>query len=415
MLSDDTEIKSLSAERATITEEVDKGQQSNSSDKKLLSSIVKALQWKPKQRTTPIFIFEMTAAAAVHNFEVLKAQNFDLQAIIGADPRSPLRPGSEFRPTGYLTPIFEHHPLWQRTKRTLLLGAKMPLKPLTESERIAFLQLALDYGNHKSARKHAPILLTMIDKEVHRGWQLPIPIDKLQEIQGTVVSPLSMVKQWTIDEEGNSTPKLRLAHDQSFAFQQEAIKSVNQRVIDKELSVTRYGFALSRFLHAIIQLRALFPNVEILLTKIDFKSAYRRIHFHAESALQSVVTTTDLGATEPVAIASLRATFGGAPCPTIFGEIGEPITDLGSAICRCKKWNPSILRPATSSLLNKPILMEKTVPFAPARDMLVDPGMDKHGTNDVFLDDILTAFPNLSTAHVERCSLAPLLAMEVVG
>lgn len=47
--------------------------------------------------------------------------------------------------------------------------------------------------------------------------------------------------------------------------------------------------------------------------------------------------------------------------------------------------------------------------------MLVDPGMDKHGTNDVYLDDILSAFPALSDDHVERCALAPLLALEVVS
>ena len=291
----------------------------------------------------------------------------------------------------------------------------MPLRPISDPDRLAFLDLALEYGNHKSAKKHAPTLLGMLDKEVKRGWQLPLPVDRLHEIPGVVVSPLSMVEQWTIDEAGNSTPKLRLAHDQSFDFQQEEIPSVNQRVIDDELSVTRYGFALSRFLHAIIALRMLFPGIAILLTKIDFKSAYRRVHFHAESALQSVVTIADLGGAMKVALASLRATFGARPCPAIFGDIGEPVADLGNAICRCTEWDPATLRPAASVLLKDPFLFPVKIPFALAREMLVDPGMDKFGTNEVYLDDVLTAFPFLSKAHIERCALAPLLALEVVG
>ena len=379
----------------------------------LMQSIRRALAWKPRPRTKPAFDFRMTTEAAESNFATLQANNFDLQGIIMGDPKSPLRPGSEFRPAGLLEPIFEHHPLWIRTKRSLLVGAKMPLQQISEIDRLAFLDLALSYGNHKSAKRHAATLLTMLDKEVQKGWQLPLPVHRLRDIPDIVVSPLSMVEQTTIDEAGNSIPKLRLAHDQSFAFQQEVIPSVNQRVDEEKMSATRYGFALMRFLHAIVALRALFPNMPILLTKIDFKSAYRRLHFHAESAFQSTVTLTDLEGDADVALVSLRQTFGASSGPTMFGEVSEPITDLACAICRCTDWKPDTVTPIHSTLIAAPITFAADIPFAAARDMLVDPGMDKHGTTEVYLDDILGAFPFTSLAWVKRCALAPLLALEI--
>ena len=59
--------------------------------------------------------------------------------------------------------------------------------------------------------------------------------------------------------------------------------------------------------------------------------------------------------------------------------------------------------------------MDKSIPFAPAREMIVDPGMDSHGLVGVFLDDLVTVFPALSEKHIDRCSLVALLALEVTS
>jgi hypothetical protein len=47
--------------------------------------------------------------------------------------------------------------------------------------------------------------------------------------------------------------------------------------------------------------------------------------------------------------------------------------------------------------------------------MMVDTETDEFGASEVFLDDLLSAFPDLSEDHVERCSLAPLLALDTVS
>ena len=90
-------------------------------------------------------------------------------------------PGSEFRPVSLLQPIFEAHPFWQRMQSSLLVGATMELAPLSETDRTTLIATALTYGNHKSATKNAAELLTMLRKEVSKGWHLPLPINWLHE------------------------------------------------------------------------------------------------------------------------------------------------------------------------------------------------------------------------------------------
>jgi len=84
---------------------------------------------------------------------------------------------------------------------------------------------------------------------------------------------------------------------------------------------------LLRFLHKIAALRAIYPAARILLSKFDFKSAYPRVHFRAELALQSCITTKGLGGLD-LALVSLRTTFGGSPCPSMFGKTSVTVTHL---------------------------------------------------------------------------------------
>jgi hypothetical protein len=254
--------------------------------------------------------------------------------------------------------------------------------------------------------------MKILSTEVEKAWQLPLPIQHLDKIPGAVVSPLGLAEQAGIDENGHIIPKWRVTHDQSFAF--SSGQSVNDRVIESELTPCQYGFALRRFLHTIIRLRQLYPTTPILLSKFNFKSAYRRIHWSATSAFQSIVTTTGLQ-DEPVALASLRATFGGAPCPSFWSEISESVTDLANVLVRCPHWDPKSLRPEHRDVIGNITFLANDIPFAPARNLLVDPGTDEYGTIDVYLDDLFSAFPALSDDHIERGSQAVPLAIDAVS
>ena len=312
-------------------------------DKVLMEAVRTALRWMPEDRTIPIFDFSMSEAAAEKNFGVLQSAGFDLQSIIIGDEFSPLRPGSEFRPVSILAPIFEGHPFWPRVSESLSNGASFPLEPSSDTDRLCILERALEYGNHKSASKHSESLLGMLTKEVTKGWHLPLPIDRLWEIPGLVVGPMGLVEQFSIDEEGKIVPKLRMTHDQSFTFKLEAIKSVNQRVLRDSLSRCVFGFALRRMAHNIVATRAIYTTTPILISKLDYKSAYRRMHLHAMSILQSVITTIGLSG-DPIALASLQVTFGGRPSPFLFAELSKSTADLANALARCKLWDPKSVR-----------------------------------------------------------------------
>ena len=378
----------------------------------LIKSIRRALAWNPRPRTMPIFDFRMSAAAAQANYEVLKQHDFDLDKIIRADLYSPLLPGSEFRFYTRLDPIFTGHPVYASVRRTMLLGARFPSRPVPDDVRLRDLQVTLDYGNHRSAIKEGPVVFNMLEKEVHRGWQLPLPIECLSEIPDVVVNPLGDAHQWTLDADGNRIPKHRVTHDLSSALGEGP--SVNDRIDMSRLTPCRYGFALRRFIHLIVELRRRHPTTPILQCKFDFKSAYRRIHQAAQAAFQSTTTTKGLGNVE-LALVALRLTFGGRPCPAIFSEFSEMLTDLANVLLQCDDWDPANIRPTHSDLVGTPIMCGQDIPFAQARPTLVPVQVNDSGGADVYLDDVFSAVPALSTLHVERGYMSILLALEIIG
>ena len=116
-------------------------------------------------------------------------------------------------------------------------------------------------------------------------------------------------------------------------------------------------------------LRAIYPAARILLSKFDFKSAYRRVYFRAKSALQSCITTKGLHSID-LALISLRTTFGGSPCPSIFSEISETVTDVTNAIIRWSDYDPASFPRHYSHLLGLAKVEPDNVPLAAARSLM---------------------------------------------
>ena len=145
----------------------------------------------------------------------------------------------------------------------------------------------------------------MLKEEMEKGWQLPLPNKAALELPGCKAAPLGVVSQWAIEADGSRQPKLRLTHDQSFNATSGEKRSVNDRVITDDLTPARFGRALMRFSHHIYQLRRRFPGERLLMTKVDCKSAYRRIHLQAATALKACTVIAGM------LLVALRLTFGG--------------------------------------------------------------------------------------------------------
>ncbi|KAI2505693.1 hypothetical protein MHU86_8752 [Fragilaria crotonensis] len=360
------------------------------------------------------FRFEWTPAATAHNLGILRRFQFDWCAALAAQPFSTLTPGSEFRPADVLAPLLSRHPLWPRFRERITAGADFPLLPITDTDRRTDVVAALARGNHKSARGHEAKLLDMLRDEVRRGWQLPLPREAALELPNCEVAPLGITEQHTIDEDGNRVPKLRLTHDQSFNMTRGAKRSVNDRVDVSQLTPARFGRALSRLLHSVCFLRRRFPQERLLLTKVDCKSAYRRIHLQPNTAAKSCTCIAG------VLLMALRMTFGGSPNPSQWSDVSEVVADLANDLVRREDWDETEWWAPQQELLSSDKAIDNDQGFVqlddnfePAFEMSVDVSLrDDSPRFDCYLDDSFGVGREHDRAKLEA---AVPLALHLVG
>jgi hypothetical protein len=181
----------------------------------------------------PEFFFDMTQEAAAKNLLVFKWYGFDLGRAIEAQKLSPLGYGSEFKKPEVLQEIFGNHPLWARMEYLLIKGSQWPLKEISKEDRVADLQEALQFGNHKGATSKPEFLRELITADVTYGYGLIIPLNKIERSPGACLAPMNIMHQFTLDAYRDIMDKEQLTHDQSFKWQSRT--SVNKRVIKEEL------------------------------------------------------------------------------------------------------------------------------------------------------------------------------------
>ena len=160
---------------------------------------------------------------------MLKKINFSLEATINASKNSPISYGSEFRSTSVLSSLLSHHPQWALFKNLLNNGSLWPLSKISEEHRLAAVNEAFKFGNHKGATQNQDLLKSLIEEDVTHGFILPLPLEKIKQIPGILLAPLNIVRQNTINKDGDIFKKDRLTHDQSFAFH-GSNTSVNSRL-----------------------------------------------------------------------------------------------------------------------------------------------------------------------------------------
>ena len=213
----------------------------------------------------------------------------------------------------------------------------------------------------------------MLKDEVKKGWQLPLPPDAALELPGCEVAPLGMEVQSTIDERGKTQQKHRLTHDQTFSPSGKNDRSVNGRVDKTELTAMQFGKAFSRLIYYIAYLRSVYPDEKILLTKVDWKSAYRRIHLQADTAVKSC------SCLDGRLLLALRMTFGGSPNPSEWSEVSEVVTDLANDLARRLDWDPNLHCSPHQGLLNSKAAVDndeghvrREYPFEKAQTLAVN-------------------------------------------
>jgi hypothetical protein len=173
-----------------------------------LMSIINKIRGQPiPVPMEPEFFFNMMQEAAAKNFLVFKRYGFDLGRAIEVQKRSPIGYGSEFKKPEVLKKIFRNHLLWERMERLLSKGSRWPLKEISKKDRVADLQEALKFRNHKGATSKPELLRELITANVTHGYGLVIPLDKIERIPGACLTPMNIIHQFTLNTSGDIVNK----------------------------------------------------------------------------------------------------------------------------------------------------------------------------------------------------------------
>ena len=351
----------------------------------------------------PTLKFEVTREAADYNFRLLTEHDFQLDHILNSPPNSVTAYGSEFKSTDHLKGLLGRHHRWAALEDRLRNGAEFPLETISDELRTMDLDAALIRGNHKSADKNLPFLAAALQSEVEKGWALIINAEDAKQYPNLELAPLGVADHLGISATGEFVSKLRVTHDLSFpgAFSQQ---SVNSRVDKDVLEPCMFGHTLLRVVHRIVHNRIRHPNRIIWLRKEDFKSAYRRLHLKASTAITSAVAIEMKG--DNYILIPLRLPFGGAPCPSDFCVVSDIITDAINDLMDNPVWDPSEVHSPYLTQIPKAIALDNTIPFAPGRSLSVDLPDSDSGNADCFVDDIITTAVDIND-NLQRIMAAP--------
>jgi hypothetical protein len=247
---------------------------------------------------------------------------------------------------------------------------------------------------------HHQVLLEIIKEDVERGFALPLPVETLQHIPHASLAPLGCVKQLTLDAAGNKVIKHRMTHDQSFPGPSSL--SVNLRVQQEKLPLIMYSFVLLRSIHYILDIRRCHPTKKIFICKFDIDAAYRHCSFSSKTAFKSLTIFSGL------LLVALRMTFGGAPCPSMWGVISETITDIGNAQLQNKFWDHSDLYGSVSDQIATPLSLPESVPFHQSKDLSIQVPPNDKGKVDIYTDDLIGIAPDIEDAPTRIVFAIPL-------
>jgi hypothetical protein len=264
-----------------------------------------------------------------------------------------------------------------------------PLSPISVEERKLDLDFHLDRGNQKSAIRNKETLDDLIDKDIKHGFALPLPIQSLFSIPNASIAPLGCQEQETINTNGERIPKFRTTHDQTFPG--PSGKSINLRVIKEDLPPCMYSFVLSRILHYIVDLRYRHPQTKTFLCKFDIDSAYHRCHLSSSTASESMTIHGDL------LLIALRLTFGGSPCPPLWGLISETMINVCNSLIINKFWYHKKLFDPISGQLNEIISLPDATHFHPAKELSVKLPQNDIGLADIYIDDSIRVAPDIAS------------------
>ena len=340
-----------------------------------------ALSSAIREPMASIITFENNKAAALKNINILKNLDFKIENLLKEEKDTCLHPNTEFRDLEVIKPLFDLHENGDKLALILQEGASYPIdESITYSDEMAEEDLFfnIDRGNNKSVIGNEDLIQKILDKEVSRGWMFPIPLISVPDVHGLATTPIGIANKYTLDEHGNLVPKKRMTHDCSRPSKSDL--SLNLRMDKDKMEDCNYGLCLLRVMYQIHQLRIEHPKTAILLSKLDFDSAYRRMNVKLLFAMLCTMIFGNL------AYILFRLPFGASPASGLFSLLSDFIVDMAQVLAEDPLWIPSTLSSPMAKALLTPIYKEGQ--FAIALPLLVTITA-KHTSFDLFIDDMI--------------------------
>jgi hypothetical protein len=170
---------------------------------------------------------------------------------------------------------------------------------------------------------------------------------------------------------------------------------------------------LSRFIHQIVAYRTNYPTTPIILQKVDFMSAYRRMHLNAQTATQCL-SQVNINR-EDFVFFPLRLSFGGSTCPSEWCIASEITTDLANRILNHSHWTPEKLKAKLSESVPETKVVDYNIPFHSAKPIIVHLWLERVGKSDVYIYDICLIGVLKDNESENRLRNSIILALEIVG
>jgi hypothetical protein len=351
--------------------------------------------------------------ASTKNWETILSRAGGLSKLIKESPFSPLTYGSEFKESWRLEPILHDHHIWKRFRNILDNGSTFSLlDPLPDKTRLRHFDEMLSYKNHKSAVLSKDIWNNHLRKEVEKGWLIPLRPCGARQLRNASIAPMGVVSQSTINELGKVVPSNQVTHNLSFPGPISG-SLINSRTQMDLLEPCYYGHMLNWMIHQIVVHRVKFPSSHIVLQKVDFKLACRRMHLNVETATQCMAQIHIDG--NDYIMLPLRQSFGGSACPAEWCIASDITTDLANRILNHSHWNPNTLKSKQSEQIPKTTLLVPKTPFRQAKPMIVKPKLENLGKLDVYVDDICLVGVLKNNDSESRLKHSILLALDIVG
>jgi len=144
-----------------------------------------------------------------------------------------------------------------------------------------------------------------------------------------------------------------------------------------------------------VNARKKFPSKKIYICKVDLDAAYRRCTLASSTSFESMTIYDNL------LLVALRLTFGGSPCPSLWGLLSETMADIANTLLVNPFWDHDSVFDPISNMIEPPQPLPVDQPFHSVKDLSVSIPTNPIQYIDIFINDFIGVTLDLGGQHIQ--------------